>query len=275
MTPITAQQERAARFRTLHEDFLTMPNVWDAGSAHLIAQAGAAAIATSSGAQSWAQGTPDGRSLTLAEVLVNLERIVSVVDVPVSADIENAYAHDAAGVGETVGEILAAGVVGVNIEDSGAADSTLYSAPAQASRIAAAREASTVHGIDMFINARTDVFLLAVGDEDTRLDEVIARARAYREAGADGLFVPGLLDPDALGTLARETGLKLNAMWLPGAPAPHVLKAAGVARYTAGTAIAQVAYTRARDAARAFLDGTDAAMTDSIDYFAFNAEFSD
>lgn len=103
---------------------------------------------------------------------------------------------------------------------------------------------------------------------------MIARGNAYREARADGLFIPGPLDTDALTTLARETGLKINAMWLPGAPTPDQLRGAGVTRYSAGTALAQVAYTSARDAARAFLNGEDTAMADSIDYFAFNAEFT-
>ncbi|MFE4538756.1 isocitrate lyase/phosphoenolpyruvate mutase family protein [Streptomyces scopuliridis] len=97
---------------------------------------------------------------------------------------------------------------------------------------------------------------------------------AYREAGACGLFVPGLLDLDALGTVARETGLKVNAMWLPGAPAPEQLREAGVSRYSAGTAIAPVAYTAAADAARAFLAGQDKAMAASLNYAAFNDKFA-
>lgn len=274
MPDIRTQQHLARRFRALHDGFLTLPNAWDAGSAHLIAQTGAAAIATSSGAQSWAQGIPDGRSLARANVLENLRRVVRAVDLPVSADIENAYADSTNGVRDTITEVLSTGVVGVNLEDSGAPGATLYDTTEQAERIAAARHAATESGVDLFINARTDVFLLAVGEEDGRMDEVIARGNAYCEAGADGLFIPGLLDTDALATLARTTSLKINAMWLPGAPAPGQLRAAGVTRYSAGTAIAQVAYSRARDAAHAFLDGDDAAMTESIDYFAFNAEFT-
>lgn len=267
------QTRFAADFRHLHNDFLTLANAWDAGSAHLIAQAGAKAIATSSGAQSWSRGVPDGRSLTPEDMVENTCRIVEAVDLPVSADIENGYDHEPDGVGDTVTEVIDAGVVGINLEDSGAANTVLYTVEDQVRRIAAAREASAESGIDLFINARTDVFLLGVGEEETRLDEVLKRGRAYREAGADGLFIPGLLDLQTLGVLSRETGLKINAMWLPGAPTPQELKSAGVSRYSAGTATAQVAYTQARDAARAFLAGDDTAMAASIDYFTLNDEF--
>ncbi|MGW4823735.1 isocitrate lyase/PEP mutase family protein [Streptomyces sp. NPDC004227] len=271
MSDIRSQQERAELFRSLHDDFLVLPNAWDAGSARLITEAGATAIATSSGAQSWSQGVADGRSLAKADVLANLERIVAATDLPVSADVENAYADSAGDLRATIAQFLATGIVGFNLEDSGATNGPLYGTAAAAERIAAARAAADDAGVDLFINARTDVFLR---EEDGRLADVIARGNAYREAGACGLFVPGLLDLDALGTVARETGLKVNAMWLPGAPAPEKLREAGVSRYSAGTAIAQVAYTAAADAARAFLAGQDAAMAASINYFAFNDKFA-
>ncbi|MEU6195230.1 isocitrate lyase/phosphoenolpyruvate mutase family protein [Streptomyces sp. NPDC047061] len=274
MSDIRTRQERAEQFRSLHDDFLVLPNAWDAGSAHLITAAGAKAIATSSGAQSWSQAVPDGRSLAMADVLANIERIVAATGLPVSADIENAYADSADGLRATVTQFLATGIVGVNLEDSGASDGPLYDTAAAADRVAAARAAAKDTGVDLFVNARTDVFLLAVGEEDGRLADVIARGNAYREAGADGLFVPGLLNTGALGTVARETGLKINAMWLPGAPAPEELRDAGVSRYSAGTAIAQVAYTGAFDAARSFLAGLYTPMVGAIDYFAFNDKFA-
>ncbi|MFJ8230302.1 isocitrate lyase/phosphoenolpyruvate mutase family protein [Streptomyces sp. NPDC094448] len=271
----TLQQKRAELFRGLHDDFLVLPNAWDAGSARLAAEAGATAIATSSGAQSWSQGIADGRSLAKADVLANLERIVAATELPVSADIENAYADDADGLHATMAQFLATGIVGINLEDSGATrNGPLYGTEVAAGRITAARAAADDAGIDLFINARTDVFLLGVGDENGRLADVVARGNAYREAGACGLFVPGLLDLDALAVIARDTGLKINAMWLPGAPTPGQLREAGVSRYSAGTAIAQVAYTAAAETARAFLTGQDTAMAASIDYFAFNDKFA-
>ncbi len=218
MTDQNRQQDLAKRFGDLHDDFLTIPNVWDAGSVHLIAQTGASAIATSSGAQSWAQGIPDGRRLDQADVLANVKRIVDAVDLSVSADVENGYADSPDNVRDTIAAFIVTGIVGINVEDSGAPDTALYEVDAQAQRIAAARDAANSADVDLFINALTDVLLLAVGEEEGRIDDVIARGNAYREAGADGLFISGLLDTDALTTLTRETGLKINAMWLPGAP---------------------------------------------------------
>lgn len=164
MTDQNRQQDLAKRFRDLHDDFLTIPNAWDAGSAHLIAQTGATAIATSSGAQSWAQGIPDGRSLDQADVLANVKRIVDAVDLPVSADVENGYADSPDSVRDTIAAFIETGIVGINVEDSGAPDTALYEVNAQAQRIAAARAAANSADVDLFINARTDVLLLAVGE---------------------------------------------------------------------------------------------------------------
>lgn len=276
-TLLQVQQAHAVRFHQLHGgELLVLANAWDAGSAHLIEKVGAKAIATSSGAQSWAQGFPDGNTLSFEDVLTNVARIVEAVAVPVTADFEGGYAHDPADVAAHTTRLLETGIVGVNFEDSGAKDGVLYSTDSQTARIRAVREAAAAYGVDLFINARTDVFLLAVGDEDGRIDDVIARGRAYKDAGANGLFIPGLLDLDALRTIAEATDLHVNAMWLPGAPDRADLAAAGVARYSAGTAIAQAAYTHAQRAAEAFLSvGDDAALADSIDYFAFNAEFAE
>ncbi len=260
---LAAHKTRAAAFRALHDgQVLVLTNAWDAASARLFTTVGAAAIATSSGAQSASQGQNDGNNLLLADVVANVRRIASVVDVPVSADIESGYATDLDGLAETVSAVLAAGAVGVNIEDSGALDSVLFSAQEQKERIAAVRAAAHRYGVELFINARTDVFLFGVGEEAGRLDDVIARAAAYEAAGADGIFVPGLLDLDALRTLAEATRLKLNAMWLPGAPSVDELADAGVARFSVGTALAQVAYSHAQAAARALLEDADYAALD-------------
>jgi 2-methylisocitrate lyase-like PEP mutase family enzyme len=210
-------------FRQLHEtgEPLILANIWDAASAHLVAAAGAKAVATSSGAVSWAHGVPDGGNLDLGTVCTALREIVSAVgDLPVSADIEGGYARTADGVGASVAAVIDAGVVGINLEDSGApagsSAAPLYTAAGQAARIAAAREAAQRAGVGLFINVRTDVYLFGVGAEEGRCDDVVSRARAYRAAGADGLFVPGLLDLDRLSRISQATDLPLNAMWLPG-----------------------------------------------------------
>lgn len=255
---LNTQNARAETFRTLHDGkVLVLANAWDAGSALLFTAVGAAAIATSSGAQSSAQGAADGNNLPRADVIENVRRIVAVVDVPVSADIESGYAAELDGLGETVTAVLEAGAVGVNIEDSGAPDSVLYDVKEQMQRIAAVREAANKYGVQLFINARTDVFLFEVGERAGRVDETIARAAAYAEAGADGIFVPGLLDLAALRTIAHASGLSSTRCGCPALPASGDLARAGVARFSVGTALAQAAYSHAQDAARALLEDGD------------------
>jgi 2-methylisocitrate lyase-like PEP mutase family enzyme len=277
----TGQAQRAEHFLQLHKTGspLILANVWDAGSAHMVAAAGASAVATSSGAVSWAHGVQDGSNLDLNTVRVALREIVGAVgDLPVTADIEGGYAQTPEGVGASVAAVIEAGVVGINIEDSGApADSSaapLYTAADQAARIAAAREAAQRAGIRLFINVRTDVFLFGVGAEAGRYDDVVARAQAYSDAGADGLFVPGLLDLDVLSRISQSTDLALNAMWLPGAPSPAELSKAGVARVSVGTALFQTTYTHVqRVAAKLFNEGSYADLEDALSFGDFNDAF--
>jgi 2-methylisocitrate lyase-like PEP mutase family enzyme len=254
--------------------------MWDAGSAHMVAAAGGKAVATSSGAVSWVHGVPDGSNLDLDTVCASLREIVSTAgDVPVTADIEGGYATTPEGVAASVRAVLETGIVGINIEDSGApADSAaapLYTAADQAMRIAAAREAAEGVGIRLFINVRTDVYLFGVGPEEGRYDDVAARAAAYSAVGADGLFVPGLLDLGVLNRLSQATSLPLNAMWLPGAPSPAELFKAGVVRVSVGTALFQSVYTHAQRVTQQLLgDGSYASLDDALSFGEFNSAFS-
>ena len=186
------QAQRAQSLRQLHETGspLILANVWDAASARMVAIAGAKAVATSSGAVSWAHGVRDGGNLDLDTVCVALREIVAAAgDLPVTADIEGGYAQAPEGVEASVAAVIDAGVAGINLEDSGApAESPaapLYTAADQAARIAAARAAAQSASVPLFINVRTDVYLFGVGPEAGRYDDVIARAQAYRAAGAD------------------------------------------------------------------------------------------
>lgn len=272
--PLVTQQQRAAAFAALHHDPpVLLANAWDVGSARLIAASGAKAIATSSGGHSWSLGLPDGNHLAREQVVELIRSIVGVVDLPVSADIETGYADTLDELAATTRMVLDAGAVGINLEDSGG--DPLYTPHEQADRIAAVRQAATRYGVDLFINVRTDVFLMAIGDEEGRLGDVIARANAYAAASANAIFVPGLLDLDALRTLADATTIPVNAMIGPGAPSVVELVAAGVTRISAGTGLAQSAYAHAQRAARElFADGTYGALEETIDYFELNADFS-
>lgn len=241
---------QARQLRALHDRLLVLPNAWDACSAALIAGAGASAIATTSGGVAWALGRPDGQRLSRADMVGAVARIVSVVDVPLTADVEAGYGPSTDDVAITVRDVVGAGAVGVNLEDSAAPGGPLFTVDEQVRRIRAARRAATEAGVpDLVINARTDVFLFQIGEPAGRTDEVRTRADAFAAAGADCLFVPGLLDLALLESLAKAIPLPLNAMAVPGGPTVNELGAAGVRRISVGTAMAQTAYAAVRQAA--------------------------
>jgi 2-methylisocitrate lyase-like PEP mutase family enzyme len=251
---------------------LVLPNAWDAASAALIEAAGAAAIATTSAGVSWALGTHDSSGLDRQSLAAAVSRIVQAVSVPVSADVESGYGQEPGDVAQTVRVITDAGAVGINLEDSpGAEGQPLQTAPAQARRIAEARKAAEANGVNLFINARTDVFLFGVGDPGGRLADVQERAAAYAEAGADGLFVPGLLDLEVIAELAAGP-LALNIMVGPGAPSVDELAKAGAARVSAGSSLAQATYGFVARAAKELLtSGTYESLAGEVDYGTLNS----
>jgi 2-methylisocitrate lyase-like PEP mutase family enzyme len=216
-----------ARFRSLHVPGrpLVLPNVWDAASARAVESAGAAAIATSSAALANAAGHPDGEALPRADLVQIVRRIAALVAVPLTVDVEEGYGATPAEAAETVALVAGAGAAGVNVEDGAGPSSRL------ADKIRAIRGRL---GQAVFINARTDVYLKALVPAADALAETLARIRLYREAGADGAFVPALADLDAMGTIAGRSGLPLNVMVVPGFPAVPALAAAGVARVSVG-----------------------------------------
>ena len=242
-------QTKIVEFRRLHaERPLVLPNAWDAGSARLMEQAGAKAIATTSAGISWSHGLHDGQKLSREEMLGVIARILRRVEVPVTADIEGGYGSGSPqDVAETVRAVAALGVAGINLEDSPGRDGqTLLDPPAQAARIAAAREAASAPGCELVINARTDVYLFGVGAPESRFAEVVRRAAVYRAAGADCLFVPGLIDRDSIAALVKEIDAPLNIMAMPGAPSVAELGALGVARVSVGPLITQAAFASIR-----------------------------
>ncbi|MER7766119.1 isocitrate lyase/phosphoenolpyruvate mutase family protein [Kitasatospora sp. NPDC096140] len=247
MSTTPESRERALRLRELVADGgLVLPNAWDAGSAAVIASAGARAVATTSGGVSWSLGHGDGQRLGRAAAVEAARRIVAAVDLPVTVDAEGGYGPLPADVAETVTALVGVGAVGVNLEDSTAVGGPLFPVAEQAGRLRAARTAAAAAGLpELVVNARTDVFLFGLGG----LDDVLVRAEAYAQAGADGLFVPGLLDLDVLTELCRRSALPVNAMAVPGGPSVAELAATGVRRISVGTGLAQLAYTAARRAA--------------------------
>jgi len=276
-----SQHERAALFRRLHapgaDPILVLPNAWDAMSARLVEEAGARAVATTSAGISWALGYPDGQGASRDAMLEAVRRIVEAVRVPVSADVESGYgAGTPEDVAETARGVIAAGAVGLNLEDAPGRDGApLLDAAANAERIAAARAAARAAGVDLFINARTDTYLRKVGDEAARFDETVRRARAYVEAGADGAFVPLAPDPDTVRRLAAAVGAPLNVIAGPGSPAVAELRALGVARVSVGPGLARSVMAHVRRAAAELLGpGTYAALAEQVPSPEANALFA-
>ncbi|MFI5775953.1 isocitrate lyase/phosphoenolpyruvate mutase family protein [Nocardia sp. NPDC051570] len=272
-----SQQNKAETFRQLHIDgVLVLPNAWDALSAALVADAGAKAVATTSAAVSWVAGRGDGQKLTREEMIARVREIAAAVTVPVTADVEGGYGPTPADIAATVEAVIDAGAVGVNLEDSHRPGGPLFDIAEQSERLRAGRAAAARAGLpQLVINARTDVYLFGIGAPEGRFDEVVARATAYAEAGADSLFVPGLLDLDTLSELSRKTSLPINVMTGAGAPQVSELAAAGVRRVSLGPALAQAAYARVRASATELLTkGTYTELADGLDFGAIESLFA-
>ncbi|GGS79653.1 2-methylisocitrate lyase [Planobispora rosea] len=255
---------------------LLLANAWDVASARLIEEAGATAIATTSAGVAWSLGSPDGDRLDRDRALDLVARTAAAVDVPVTADIESGFAGTPEGVAETVRGVLEAGAVGVNIEDTLRGEMlSLRPVEEQAARITAARQAADAMGIPLYINARVDVYLSRIGDPGTRLQATLDRAAAYLDAGASGVFVPGVTDPATISSLAKGVGAPLNVLAGPGAPPAGELAALGVARVSVGASIAVAAYAVARRAAQElFGAGTYEALAGDLDFVQINTLMS-
>ena len=235
---MTTQKEKAELFNSLHikGSPVILFNVWDAGSARTIEQAGAKAIATGSWSVAAAQGFDDGEKISIDLVFANLERIVSSVSVPVTLDFEGGYATNVAALKENIRNLIAAGGIGLNFEDRIVGGDGLHSVEDQSTRIEAIRETAETAGLPLFINARSDVFLetYPAQHNETELQQALERAEAYAKAGASGFFAPGLRDPDLIRKLCDNSPLPVNILFLPDTPPTKTMAELGVARISYG-----------------------------------------
>ena len=247
-----ALKAKADAFRNMHHapPLLVLPNAWDAVTARLFVQAGARAIATTSAGIAAALGYADGQNVPRELMMQAIARIANAVSVPVTADIESGYADSPKMLGESMRAVINAGAIGVNLEDAtGDTSQPLFALEEQIERIRAAREAADDVNIPVVINARTDVYLEKVGEPATRFAETVRRLNAYREAGADCLFVPGVTDMPTLTQLVQSVAGPLNVLAGPGMPPVADLQRIGIARLSAGSAIMRATLAVARDAA--------------------------
>ncbi|RUL74947.1 isocitrate lyase/PEP mutase family protein [Dyella choica] len=232
------QKDRAEYFHQLHAGPapLMLPNAWDVASARVIENAGAKAIATTSAGMAWSLGYPDGEQMPVHELLAACRRICHAVAAPVSVDIERGYGREAQDTGDLIDALLQLGVVGINIEDGTVPGTQTLAHPSVlCERIACARTVARRHDLRLFINARIDTYCSTGLEAAVRPEETRARALAYIDAGADGIFVPGLADPREIATLAGSLPVPLNIYaGYPGATEAQTLHALGVRRISLG-----------------------------------------
>lgn len=264
------QRDKAEAFRKLHQGpgILVLPNAWDVATARLVEEAGFSAIATTSAGVAWALGYADGERISREEMLGVVRRIAAAVRVPVTADMEAGYGRAPEAAAETARGVIAAGAVGLNLEDA-TNEGPLVDLALQVERLQAVREVGAATGVPLVVNARTDAFELTQLAPARRFAEAVRRVNAYRAAGADCLFVVHVSDAETIGRLAREVDGPLNVLAGPPAPSIPELEHLGVRRASLGPRVAQAALGAVRRAVIELRDrGSYTALADLLIPFA-------
>lgn len=236
---IRAQAQKADLFRKMHHGprMLVLSNAWDVVSARILEECGHPAIATSSAAVAFSRGYPDGQRISRDEMLDVVGRIARAVRVPVTADLEAGYGTTPKDMSDTSKAAIEVGAIGMNLEDSGDDESSLVDLILQSEKIRAIRETADSLGVPFVLNARTDVYLASIGPEATRFERTVERLRAYRDAGADCLFAPGLHDKETISKLVKAVAAPVNILVTPQCPSLTELEKMGVARVSAGSTV--------------------------------------
>lgn len=273
----STQKAKAVQFRELHSgpSLLVLPNAWDAASACILEQAGFQALATTSSGVAAALGYPDGQHISrdmLVEVVAHITRVVTC---PVSVDLEAGYGNTLAEVLQTVKALLDAGAVGINIEDSTKHQAkSLVDVSFQVELLKAIREMASSMDVPLVMNARTDVFLLAIGDPARRFEEAVQRLNAYRQAGADCLFPIGVSDAGTIANLVQAINGPINVIAGPPAPSLAELARLGVARVSFASGLMRATLAHLRRIARELLEqGTYTTMSELISGAEFRSLF--
>lgn len=241
---VRTQAAKAEQLRKLHHGprILVLPNAWDVASAKILEQAGYPAIATTSAGIAFALGYPDGQRISRDEMLDAVGRIARAVNVPVTADFEAGYGTTTQHMADTVKALIAAGAVGFNLEDvTGDDESSHVPLAFQVEKIRCMREAAASLGLSLVLNARTDVYLMPIGEAATRFERTVERLRAYHQAGADCLYPPGVSDRETIAKLVAALKAPINILLSPGCPSLSELEKMGVARASAGSTVMRAA----------------------------------
>ena len=267
-----AQARKADRLRALHSGpkILVLPNAWDVASARIVEELGFPSITTTSAGIAAALGYPDGQKISRDEMLGVVARIADAVRVPVTADMEAGYGVTIEDMTETVKAMVAAGAVGMNLEDVTRDDeSSQVDLPLQVEKIRAIRRVGESLGVPVVLNARTDVYLMPIGPEETRFERTVARLCAYHDAGADCLFAPGVKDGETIAKLVEALHAPLNILVTAGSPTLRELEKMGVARASTGSAAMRATLGLTRRIAKELLEsGTYNSLLDGAIPFA-------
>jgi 2-methylisocitrate lyase-like PEP mutase family enzyme len=256
--------DKAELLRSLHKNppILVLPNAWDAATARVYESEGFPAIATTSAGVSAALGYPDGGIVPAREMIEAVGRIARAVKVPVTADIEHAYGATPDAVADVVLRVIAAGAVGINVEDHVPGASDLEPIGLQTDKISSIASAAATSGVRVVINARTDVYLKSIGEPGSRLGVAIERGKAFLAAGADCVFVPGVRDRETIAALVQGIGGPINVLVVKGTPSIKDLEALGVARVSIGSGAMRASLALVREVARELKSrGTYEALT--------------
>ena len=236
-------------------NLLILPNVWESLGAAMLEDIGYPAVATASGATAFSNGYHDGEKIPFNDLLNILQRIVNSVNVPVTADIESGYAGDNATLAENIRRVIGIGIAGINFEDSHHDEQKLIPIDEQCEKIFLIKKVSTEMGMPLFINARTDVYIKRnnLSDEE-KLSQTLLRGKAYKDAGANGLYPIFLKDKNTISTIIKEVDLPVNILLLPGIPNFNELKEIGVARLSLGPGFLKVAINAMKNVAEKLLN---------------------
>jgi 2-methylisocitrate lyase-like PEP mutase family enzyme len=236
--PDLEQKRKAEMLRALHHGAkpLLLVNVWDVASARIIEQAGFPAVATTSAGIAFSEGHPDGQDIHADRMFARIAQIASAAQVPVTADVEAGYGETPEAASLTARNVILSGAVGMNLEDAtGDPQRPLADLSQQVERIRAIREAAEKLDVALVLNARTDVYLLQVGEAAQRYDEALRSLQAFRDAGADCVFAPGLRDAPTIGRLVSDLNCPVNVLAGPGSPSVAELTGLGVKRISLGS----------------------------------------
>lgn len=245
MTNTNSQQTKALQFHELHHSgkMLVLPNIWDTLGAQLLESLRYPAIATASASIAFTNGYNDGENLPFNNLLTLLTKIVNSVNIPVTADVESGYAANDQQLQETMKQLIATGIVGINIEDSDKKTNELYPTEIQCNRIRIIKNAAAELGISLFINARTDVYIHGKEFEtaESKLEETIKRGLAYKNAGADCFYPITVRLEQDIQKIVEELKMPVNILTITGIPELKRLQEIGVARVSLGPSFLKIA----------------------------------